>query len=450
MFVQCDVPLLRMHCIHTRAVGHKGIAVLDWNRLCRWAMLVFAVSGGMEGSLARAAAVGLTHGPLVGAVRPRAAKIWVRTNGPAAMHLDYSPSAGFDAALVSGVVQTIQGSDFTGTVRLSGLSPETTYFYRVWLNGAALPDVYRFTTSPQDAALRTFSFAVLSDFSRAAAPVYAMVAQDNPTFIIFLGDWDHSDPPTLTKMRAMHRRMRGGESPVGLDFIRYLRRFPFYHVWDDHDFGIDDADKTFAGKPEALQAFREYFPSPALPSADGIWHAFRYAQAQFLMLDLRSQRDPNNTPDGPNKSILGSQQKAWLKEKLLQSTAQWKFLISTVPFNPDTKPQDSWAAFPTERREIVTFIQDNQLTGVIVLSGDLHSGGGLDNGMNADLPELSVPNANMTPSKCWTAATPGTWSEGIICGMGHPGYGLITVSPELVTLRIKGVDGSTRLSLEVR
>ena len=83
----------------------------------------------------------------------------------------------------------------------------------------------------------------------------------------------------------------GPETPAGRDFISYIMKFPFYHVWDDHDLGKNDADKTFYGMKDALQAFHEYFPTTVLPSDNGIWHTFCYAKIEVFMLDLRSQRD---------------------------------------------------------------------------------------------------------------------------------------------------------------
>ena len=43
--------------------------------------------------------------------------------------------------------------------------------------------------------------------------------------------------------------------------------------------------------------------------------------------------DGDNIANGP---------KEWLKSPLLNSTATWKFIVSTVPFNPTTKPADAW------------------------------------------------------------------------------------------------------------
>ncbi len=393
--------------------------------------------------------VGLTHGPLVGAVRPTGATIWVRTNSPAKVQVEFSTAPDFLDSVLSEAVETAQSRDLTGKVRLSGLHSNTQYFYRVWANGMALPGTYELKTNPSDSAMKSFSFTVVSDFITTSAPAYAKIAGENPPFVIFLGDFNHSDPATLSKMRAMHRQMRGSESNAGKDFTNYIRQFPFYHVWDDHDFGKDNADKTFPGKKDALKAFHEYFPTPSLPSQDGIWHRFRYAQAEFFMLDLRSQRDPNDTPDGPNKSILGADQKTWLKDSLLNSTARWRFLLSTVPFNPTTKPLDGWGAFQTERTELIDFIQGNLIGGVIVISGDIHSGGALDDGTNSGFPEISVPHANMKPPHCWTTQQPGIWSEGIICGIDNPGYGSITVTPDSVTLKVKGIDGDVRQALQI-
>jgi alkaline phosphatase D len=103
-------------------------------------------------------------------------------------------------------------------------------------------------------------------------------------------------------------------------------------------------------------------------------------------------------------------------------------------------------AFQTERTELINFIQEHEISGVIVISGDIHSGGALDDGAYSDLPELSVPHANMAPSKCWTTETPGMWSEGILCGINSPGYALVTVTAAAVTLQIRRVDGSVGLS----
>src|SRR5438105_1452235 len=75
------------------------------------------------------------------------------------------------------------------------------------------------------------------------------------------------------------------------DFVNLvLRKKPIIHQWDDHDAGINNIDKTYPNWNLSQQVFEEYVPSYRLPSVTpGIWQNFSYAQADFFVLDCRSQ-----------------------------------------------------------------------------------------------------------------------------------------------------------------
>lgn len=79
--------------------------------------------------------------------------------------------------------------------------------------------------------------------------------------------------------------------------------------------------------------------------------------------------------DNASKSMLGAAQKAWLKAKLLASTATWKVINSSKKTYKYTTGDngDTFAFYTTERNEILQFIQDNNITGVVWLSGDWHN-----------------------------------------------------------------------------
>ena len=150
-----------------------------------------------------------------------------------------------------------------------------------------------------------------------------------------------------------------------------------------------------------MQAFKDDFPTYPLSSpGQGFWQRFRYAQAEVFVLDLRSARDPDAKPDSVTKTMLGVTQKAWLLDGLRTSTATWKFIVSSSVWNPHSKQSDSWALYKHEQDEIVDFIHSNSITGVIFMSGDIHSGGAIDNGTNSYFPEISVPNTNTQSSTC--------------------------------------------------
>lgn len=421
----------------------------------------------VDSQTADTSSVSVTHGPIVGGVTSESAVIFLRTSAEADVRIVASTSPDFSPPRVfSSMTTALAENDSTVHTQLTDLEPGTTYYYTalVGLRPAILPGPPRFQTAPEGEAPLDFSFGVLSDLSRRnlGAQAYAQLDADQPAFVLQIGDFDHGDPArlepnTVDDWRAMSRRVLR-DSRAGLAFARYIGPgYAFYHIWDDHDYGFNNADRTAPWKGLATQAFREYYPMPPLPNpAGGNWYSFRYAQAEVFMLDLRSQRDPNDEPDSAEKSMLdGAEltngQKQWLMDGLLNSTARWKFIVSSSVWNPNSKQTDSWFQFAFEQAELVQFIRDNGITGVVILSGDLHSGGAIDDGSNSFFPELSVPTTNIRGQRECTGDLCGTWSEGIITGIDPSGYGWVRIEHDPASgrdraiLQAKGEDGTVRL-----
>jgi alkaline phosphatase D len=391
----------------------------------------------------------LTESPVVGAVTPTGAKVNCRTSAAADVSIEYADNKRFKKSTTTSSVATSSASDFTATIELAGLDANTMYWYRVKIDGVTQDTghVQKFSTFPSGS--QAFTFAVTADVAPTdrAAACYSNVNDDGALFLIQLGDFDHRDPTTLAEMRDMHRDMKDSGELHGADFAKYVSsKMGVVHVWDDHDYGGNDTDKTFAGRSDAFKAFDEHWPTYSRPSADCLYHSFICGDAEFFMLDTRSHRDPNTDPDDANKSMLGSDQKQWLKDGLLNSTAVWKFVMSTVTSCVDARPSSSdlWKSFSTERNEIKDFINNNNIENVIVICGDIHTGGGIDDGTNMGfgLPEMTVPHTNLVSGN---TANLGTWSEGVTAGAR--GYGLVTVSSTSVTLYAKSANGSVRHSL---
>ena len=105
------------------------------------------------------------------------------------------------------------------------------------------------------------------------------------------------------------------------------------------------------------------------------------------MLDVRGQQVPNPRVNDPAVSMLGLEQKEWFKQSLANSTARWKVIANSVPmkgfyFNTGVlseevgsgfKWTDSWDGFPNERAELMQYILDNGIEGVVSLTGDRHA-----------------------------------------------------------------------------
>ena len=323
----------------------------------------------------------------------------------------------------------------------------------------------RFQTFAPSGDTTPFRFVYLSDFRTISkishnVATFSNAARENPAFIIVGGDFDHRNPTTLEEKRAMFRDLYTPANGME-DFVTLiLHNFSLVHFWDDHDYGANNADKTYPEKADSLRVLQEYFPLYPIPQY-GDWQQFSYGDADFFVLDARSQRDPAHEPDNADKSMLDGDnlgangQRAWLLNGLKSSQAKWKFILSPVIFNPTTKQNDSWGAYNTERRALLDFIRSNQIMGVIVLSGDLHAGA-IDDGRNSGLPEMVAPTANDGFDKrCLTEPTGnvGRWSIG---HYGDPnteacnGYAVVSVSENIVLLEVKDSDGNTKLKYEVK
>lgn len=146
---------------------------------------------------------------------------------------------------------------------------------------------------------------------------------------------------------------------------------------------------------------------------------------------------PENKPKG---------QKQWLKDGLLNSHARWKIIVSTVPWNPTTPKGDAWWDFKAEQEELLEFFKYNDITGLIMVSGDIHTGGAIDDGANSGIPEMSVPATNLAGegTSC-RLNNPlqdlgcGEWSHGF--SDAGSGYGLITLTPDSALIEARNEKG---------
>lgn len=419
----------------------------------------------------------LTHGPMVGAVTPTSAKIWVRAVPEAVVAIRYWPSADSAQARTSTPTRTSADRDYTAIVTLSALRADTRYTYRPILEQEDAGPVFKaeFRTFPQAADYATIG--ILADLGeRRPAPAISALSADEPDVVLVIGDWPHRDAVHLEEWRHMYRDTREDRLDAGKRFRdEILARTPVARVWDDHDYATNDSDKTFERKDQAIRAHDEYWPGYDRPNPTvGIWHSFTYGElVEIVMLDLRSQRDPNPNKDprfklndpssikeilnDPERSMLDGDaepqgratgQKEWLKQRLLVSNAPWKLIVSSVAWNLTNNKLDTWSGFRAEWRELYAFIESRNITGVIIVSGDFHTGGAIDDGTNSGVPEMSVPGTNTVSATCNVEAGGcGTWSE-TLRPTGN-GYGLVVLTPGSASIQTRDEDGHLLSELRI-
>jgi alkaline phosphatase D len=267
------------------------------------------------------------------------------------------------------------GSDFCVTVRVNGLNAAATYYYRLRINGELdryQPLPYRTRTAPRGRAGFRAAFGSCARLQiDTEQPIFTTAMALEPDLMFWLGDNIYADSPDPSAIADLYRRQREIESLRPL-----LRSVPSLAIWDDHDFAYNDSDRANPIREQSLALFKAYWANPSygLPRTPGIFFKYAYGGADFFFLDGRYYRDPSDGPDSPGKTMLGAEQKQWLKDELRASRAPFKVLVSGGGFSRAERGGDTWAVYTHERDELFGFIRDNGIGGVFGISGDSHMG----------------------------------------------------------------------------
>ncbi len=240
-------------------------------------------------------------------------------------------------------VLTQEESDYTAQWKLEGLAAGKRYLTIIEAQSVegepTAVAVGSFQTAfPVDAA-QPFTFCVTTchDFIRRddgsrGHKIYTAMPQQSPAFVVHAGDieyYDKPDPWALTKDLMRFKWGRIFSLPANRSFYSSTSS---YFIKDDHDTLANDCwpgqtygSVTFA---EGVQLFNEeQFPTRSPRYATVRWGR----DLQIWLLEGRDYRSPHTMPDGPEKTILGSEQKAWLSQTLAASDAAFKLVFSPTP-----------------------------------------------------------------------------------------------------------------------
>ncbi|TPX72177.1 hypothetical protein SpCBS45565_g00409 [Spizellomyces sp. 'palustris'] len=322
----------------------------------------------------------------VGGIGPDFAKIFVRSPAEHQIQLEYQRVEG-DAGWQSceSSVAVSPSSDYTASVKCTGLSPETQYRYR-WRSVATgrsiLPESDErdmgFKTAPPDRAPAKFSFAYTScvkpgfPYGTKGLRGFHEIGRQDLSFVLFLGDLIYADAPYLYGTDVDTYRWHYRYLYSKPDFRKTFRRLPFMTIYDDHEVLNNWEWDSQQPYPAAFQAFNEYagLSNPHEDANVSAIFEYEFGDTAFFVMDTRGYRNREE------ETMLGEKQKTRLKDWLLavNSTHTVKFLVSSVPFtqNWQWEHTDTWAGFLKERQEILDFISRNRIQNVLAISGDRH------------------------------------------------------------------------------
>jgi len=333
----------------------------------------------------------IQNGPMKGYIDMKEAAIWLQTTKPAEVYIKYYPDNNKEQFHFSNRVNTTYDKALTAHLFADTLEPGTTYSYELYINGKKtdLPYPSVFTTQKiwkwrSDAP--DFKFAMGSGayinetaYDRPGKPygggyeIYNHIADMHPDFFLWMGDNVYlREPDWNTRAGIFHRYSHDRAIP---ELQKFWATTHHYAIWDDHDYGPNDSDKSFWNKNETYNAFKLFWANPSYGVGDikSTTTFFSWSDCDFFLMDNRTFRTPNKRIED-NKTELGEEQLQWLFDNLVNSYGTFKFIVMGGQFLSTSGMYEAYSnnGFSAERQRIIDFIYKQNIKNVVFLTGDVH------------------------------------------------------------------------------
>lgn len=302
---------------------------------------------------------------------------------------------------------------------------------------------------------------------RGDAAIWDTITEADPDLLLLIGDNVYADSDDPAELEAAWKRLDAAPA-----FRTLKESRPLIAVWDDHDYGRNDAGREYPVRVESQRVFLDWLGVPAdspRREREGVHDARTFGpigrRVQILTLDTRYHRTPLTRrtgawPEGvtgpympgddSDGILLGEAQWTWLEEQL-REPADVRIIASSIQFAADPHGGETWSNFPHELERMHRTLARTGANGVVFVSGDRHAGeisvrptahDGLDAGY--DLFDLTASALNQP--RGWAperndARLGDLWFD--------TNFGLIEIdweaSPPTVSLIIRDAGGETRI-----
>lgn len=312
-----------------------------------------------------------------GDVTADSAIIWTYYEGLLTLQL-FVWEAGSSDAVVNQIVHREDGGFVH--VDIESLNSQTKYSYAfVEFTPDKQPvrrsQIGTFKTAPQKGIAVPFKIGACScTFNAFNASILEHAATQNDLdMFLLLGDTTYNDG--CSSLAQFRGRWASSLSRKG-----YLNLRASSHIiatLDDHEFSdnFNPEEIDSAVLEAGRRAFFEHQPiRRRSTNPNQIWRSFNFgATLDIFVLDCRTERLPS-TREKEAEQYISKEQMNWLKNSLSQSKAAFKLIMNSVPITdfPFPHDKDRWEGYPIQRKEILSFIDNEPIKGVIWLAGDFH------------------------------------------------------------------------------
>lgn len=398
----------------------------------------------------------IRYGPWSGAVTDTSVTVTYVLAGTTTARLAIAT----DAALSAPTFSAAAAPDPDGVVKLTvtGLTPSTLYHYGVAPNdGPVLPGGRgQVTTFPPAHRPADFSLAFGScQFNTPSDTTFAAIlARSGPAGralqLIHMGDLHYQDWDAGTTREQVYTQYMASLSSTSMAPL--LAAVPINHLWDNHDWGGDDSDRTAPAGDVVAATYRQVFATYPLEASDGRggYHSWVIGRIRMIQLDTRSYRDPQSGTETGTKTMLGLEQKQWLKD-LLTGPEPVKIICGQYPWRDDGDGSGRWGSYSAEFAELADYLNATVPGRVYVIFGDRHYLAA-DDGTSVE--SRGVPQAGGAPFQQTSVQVGGAWSHGsyTIAPAVMQAFGWLDVTDTgtQITINYQGItslDGASRVTM---
>ena len=345
------------------------------------------------------------------------------------------------------------------------------------LRAASATSVAEAVSDPHPALGRTLQRIAFGSCAEAGKPqpVWDPILARKPDLFVFLGDNIYADTRDMAEMRRKYAELAAQPG-----FARLRDSTPFVAMWDDHDFGENDAGGDYPQKDASRRAFLDFWGEPVgspRRDRDGVYASYIFGppgqRVQVILPDLRYNRTAMlpmelngasydawaekrvasglslpgpyvRNPD-PRATMLGERQWKWL-ERQLAVPAEIRLFGSSVQVLADFTGWEAWANFARDQDRLFDVIRRKRANGVLFLSGDIHYAELSKHEVNVPYPLWDLTSSGLTEE--WRVPTPNANRASEV--VADANFGFIDIdwrgAATMLALGIVDAKGRTRMS----
>jgi alkaline phosphatase D len=319
----------------------------------------------------------------------REAVVWVQTTDPCIVELVYWVDSLPENEFHATPVATKPADALTAYLVADSVEPGTRYGYAIYANGKnqtterelyfSTQPLWQYRKEPPAFTIALGSCTYINEpkYDRPGEGyggtyrIFETLAEENADMMLWLGDNIYLREVDWFSTTGIQKRYSHTRKLPEMQEL--LTTGQHYAIWDDHDYGPNNANRAFPHKDKTLKAFKNFWANNGygVNKLGGITSAFQFVDVDFFLLDNRWNRTGLDMAT-VEEQMLGQDQIDWLIELLKFSRAPFKFVAVGGQVLNSVKAYETYARFEKEREELLNRIAAENIAGVIFLTGDRH------------------------------------------------------------------------------